>query len=121
VFLARHLKKLAKEHHSDQHKPEFEDRQGHVYSSTNDKRNNIIPRTDPKHKIEVAFIQNLIAHLIARAETNAFDRLIVTAEPRALNDFRATAPKTLTEKISREINNNYMNTNQKHLLQTLEE
>ncbi len=117
----RRLEELAEERRSGQHKPEFEDRQGRVYSSASDRRSGMVPRTDPERKIEVAFVQGIAAHLAARAETGAFDRLIVAAGPRALGDFRAAAPKALTEKVSREINGNYVNAGQDRLLQALEE
>jgi protein required for attachment to host cells len=90
-----------------------------VYASHGAQRSGVSPRTDPERRMEEKFVTSLVEHLSAKAGEKAFDELIVAASPRALGAFRACAPKTLTERVSREIHGDYVNVDPERLLTAL--
>jgi len=64
---------------------------------------------------EPDFVKKFVGNLDARAQSGAFDRLIVSADPDALGFFRDYAPQTLRAKVSAELNKNHVHTPVKQL------
>ena len=64
---------------------------------------------------EPDFVAEFTNHLAQRARGGAFDRLIVSAAPTALAVFRQTAPDVLKNKITVELNKDYVHTPIKQL------
>lgn len=115
----RRLEEIAGERRSGQHKPEFDDRAGRVYSSMGAQRSGVSHHTDPERRMEDGFVASLVEHLAAEATGKSFDELIVAASPRALGAFRAHAPKVLADKVIREVHGDYVNDDPKRLLAAL--
>lgn len=103
------LHEIPGEHREGPHKPDFDDRAGRVYSSVGDGRSGVSQHTDPERRMEDDFVSDLAQHLGKRATDGSFDHLIVAAGARALGAFRTAASKVLTDKVTREINGNYVN------------
>ena len=59
---------------------------------------------------EPQFVETFAKHLAARAQAGAFDRLVVSAAPKALAEFRTSAPDQLKAKVSAELNKDHVHT-----------
>lgn len=64
---------------------------------------------------EPEFVAEFTQHLAERARRGAFDRLIVSAAPKALATFREKAPEELKGKVAAELNKDYVHTPIKQL------
>lgn len=115
----RRLEEISDERRSGQHKPEFDDRAGRVYSSMGTRRSGVSHHTDPERRLEDEFVASLVESLAVKASDKSFDELIVAASPRALGAFREHAPKHLIDKVSREIHGDYVNDDADRLLAAL--
>lgn len=116
----RQLTELPAEARSGQHKPEFDDRAGRVFSSMGKQRSGVSHHKDPERLLEENFVASLVDRLVQLAAGKSFDQLIVAAAPRALGAFRAVAPKALTDKIIREVHGDYVNDDPQRLLAAIE-
>ena len=115
----RRLEEIPEERRSGQHKPEFDDRPGRVYSSKGNQRSGVSHHSDPERRLEGEFVASLAESLAARAAEKAFDELVIAASPRALGAFRSGASKVLVDKVSREIHGDYVNDDFERLLAAL--
>lgn len=115
----RRLEEISDERRSGQHKPEFDDRAGRVYSSMGTRRSGVSHHTDPERRMEGGFVALLVEHLVTKASEKSFDELIVAASPQALGAFRESAPKLLIDKVTREIHGDYVNDDTERLLAAL--
>lgn len=59
--------------------------------------------TDPKVHAEAEFLRGVIARLDDEAKTDAFDRLILVAPPKALATLRQNLPKRLSDRVTGEL------------------
>ena len=64
---------------------------------------------------EQQFVDSFTKHLADRARRGAFDRLIVSASPKALATFRDAAPQELKGKVAAELNKDHVHTPIKQL------
>ena len=64
---------------------------------------------------EQQFVDSFTKHLAERARGGAFDRLIVSASPKALATFRDAAPQELKGKVAAELNKDHVHTPIKQL------
>lgn len=79
------------------------DRPGRTFDSHGAGRHAIEPREDPKQAEETSFVRDVAATIETHAKAQAFERLIVVADPRSLGVLRAAfGPKT-RERIKDEI------------------
>lgn len=117
--IARRLKEIESERRAGPHKPEFDDRPGRVYSSVGPGRSGVSHHTDSERRMEDEFVGALAQHLADKGEEGAFHALIVAASPRALGAFRSAAPRSLIEKVVREIHGDYAKGDPDHLLAAL--
>lgn len=117
----RRLEEMAEQHRTGPRKPRFTDRPGRVHASVGERRSGMAPRTDPERRLETRFVETLAAELAAKAQTGAFDRLIVAATPRALGAFRAAASKPLMDLVVREIHGDYVNGNVERLFEAIDQ
>jgi protein required for attachment to host cells len=70
---------------------------------------------------EEQFVKTFTGHLEQRARSGAFDRLIVSADPKSLAIFRKAANDALKGKITVELNRDYVHTPVKQLEQAISE
>jgi protein required for attachment to host cells len=70
---------------------------------------------------EQQFVDTFTKHLADRARSGAFDKLIVSAAPKALATFRDAAPQELRGKVTAELNKDYVHTPVKQLEQAISE
>jgi protein required for attachment to host cells len=117
----RRLEEMADQYRTGPKKPRFSDRPGRVHASVGERRSGMTPRTDPERRLETRFVETLAAELAAKAQTGAFDRLIVAATPRALGAFRAAASKPLMDLVVREIHGDYVNGNVERLFEAIDQ
>ncbi len=110
------LHEIMEERREGPHKPQFDDGPGRVYSRVGPGRSDVSRHTDPERRMEDEFVGELAQHLARRAADGSFDQLIVAAGARALGAFRTAAPKALVDRMTREINGNYVNGGQASLL-----
>ena len=64
---------------------------------------------------EQQFVDTFTKHLADRARKGAFDKLIVSASPKALATFRDAAPQELKGKVAAELNKDHVHTPIKQL------
>ena len=70
---------------------------------------------------EEQFVKTFTGHLEQRARRGAFDRLIVSADPKSLATFRKAAANELKDKIVVELNKDHVHTPVKALEQAISE
>jgi protein required for attachment to host cells len=70
---------------------------------------------------EEQFVKTFTGRLEQRALSGAFDRLIVSADPKSLATFRKAADQRLKEKVSVELNKDHVHTPVKALEQAISE
>lgn len=61
------------------------------------------PRTTPHEKAAIRFVDRVASALQAAAAKGAFDRLVVTAAPRALGELRESLPEAVRGKVVGEL------------------
>jgi protein required for attachment to host cells len=99
----RRLVEVDGAHLSGAHKPDFADRATRVFSSASPRRSAAEPRTDAERALEDAFVAEVAEFLALAAKAESFDDLVIAAGPRALGAFRKAAPKTVSDRVKREL------------------
>lgn len=102
-------------------KPEFDDKRPRSFQSAGAGRSAIEPQTDPEKHLERRFVCDVAAQLEALRGKKLFDRLIVSAGPRALGYWRETAPKQLAAIVKTELAADHVRTDDAALVSVVEE
>lgn len=75
------------------------DRPGRTFDSGGQGRHSKEPHTDPRQVVEEGFLRRVLDHLATAANRNAFDRLVLVAEPRALGFLRKHLATPLQQRL----------------------
>lgn len=78
-------------------------RPGRTFDRAGYGRHAMEPLTDPQEVAERSFLRDVVYWLTEQAQCEAFDRLVIIAEPRALGEIRRVMPKTLAGKVQGEV------------------
>ena len=79
------------------------DRPGRTFDSAGQGRHAKEPHTDPRQVVEEAFLRRVLDHVAAAANRNAFERLVLVAEPRALGFLRKHLTTPLKQKLAADL------------------
>lgn len=102
-------------------KPEFDDKRPRSFQSAGTGRSAVEPQTDPEKLLERQFVSAVAARLEKLRASKSFDRLIVSAGPRALGYWRETAPKELAATVKTELAADHVRTGDTALVSVVEE
>ncbi len=102
-------------------KPEFEDKRPRSFQSAGVGRSAIEPQTDPEKQLERRFVSDVAARLETLRAKKSFDRLIVSAAPRALGYWREAAPKELAAVVRTELAADHVRTDEASLVSVVED
>ena len=103
------------------HKPEFDAGRGRVFKSFSSRRSAAEPPTDPEKELERQFVVAVASRLETLRNQTAFEQLIVGATPRALGFWREVVPKALAAVVRAELAADYVNSDDKTILKTVED
>lgn len=79
------------------------DKPGSAFDSAGQGRHGVAPSADPREQVETAFLHQLVGYLSAHEASDAFDRLVLVAEPHALGILRKQLPGSLQQRIYGEL------------------
>lgn len=88
-------------------KPEFSYDKGRVFNSADDRRSAAEPRSDHEHLLERGFVAKVADILEGLRKDDAFDKLVVSAGPRALGYWREVAPEKLSAVVGKELDSDF--------------
>lgn len=75
------------------------DRPGRTFDSAGQGRHAKEPSSDPRQVLEEEFLRRVLEHVASAANRNAFDRLVLVAEPKALGFMRKHLTTPLKQKL----------------------
>ncbi|MEQ8936334.1 MAG: host attachment protein, partial [Amphiplicatus sp.] len=98
-----------------------DDKRPRSFRSAGTGRSAIEPQTDPEKQLERQFVSDVAARLEKLRASKSFDRLIVSAGPRALGYWREEAPKELAAAVRKELAADHVRTNDSALVAVVEQ
>lgn len=81
----------------------YADRPGRVHDSASAGRHAMARPSDSKQQSAAAFAKTICGHLASKDQKNAFDRLVLIAEPSFLGHLRAAMPKKIGDLVTAEV------------------